>query len=51
MAFDFSTRMSACKAGIPNSMERRKSGMTEWMESARARISLGLEHHDLLLTA
>jgi hypothetical protein len=51
MAFDFSTRMSACKAGVPNSMERRKSGMTEWMESARARISLGLEHHDLLLTA
>ena len=43
MAFDFSTRMSACKAGISNSMERWRSGMTEWMESARARISPRLE--------
>jgi len=52
MAFDYSTRMSACKAGIPNTMERRKSGMTEWMESAMSRISPGLErHHQLLLAA
>lgn len=52
MAWDYSTRMSAVKAGVSNSMERRKSGMTEWMQAAMARIAPGVErHHDLLLAA
>jgi hypothetical protein len=52
MAWDVSTRMSAVKAGVPNTMERRKAGMTEWMESAISRIPARLDHHhDLLLAA
>jgi hypothetical protein len=52
MAFDFACRMSARKAGVSNTIERRKSGMTEWMESAMSRIAPAAErHHDFLLAA
>ena len=52
MAWDFSTRMSACKAGVSNTIERRKSGMTEWMQAALARITpLEERRHGLLLAA
>lgn len=52
MAWDFSTRMSACKAGVSNTIERRKFGMTEWMQAALARITpLEERRHGLLLAA
>jgi hypothetical protein len=51
LAWDFSARMSACKAGVSNTMERRKSGMSEWMHSALARISPSIERHQSQLLA
>lgn len=51
MAWDFSTRMSACKAGVSNTMERRKAGMTEWMEAAFARINPTVAHQFKLRAA
>jgi len=45
MAWDFSTRMSACKAGVSNTMERRKSGMDVWMTAALARVAPSLERY------
>jgi hypothetical protein len=51
MAFDFSTRVSARKAGVSNTMERRKSGMDEWMASAYQRISPSVERHQFDLIA
>lgn len=51
MAFDFSSRMNARKAGVPNTMERRKSGMDEWMASASQRINPSVERHQFDLVA
>ena len=51
MAFDFSCRMNARKAGVPNTMERRKSGMDEWMSSAFRRINSTVERHQFDLIA
>lgn len=52
MSWDYSTRMSACKAGVSNTIERRKTGMSQWMESALARIKPSLQRDKFqLLTA
>jgi hypothetical protein len=39
MAFDFSARVKAHKQGVSNTIERRSAEMTEWMQSAMARIT------------
>lgn len=39
MAWDYSARVKAHRAGVSNSMDRRKNEMSEWMSSAMARVS------------
>lgn len=52
MAWDFSTRVSARKSRVSNTMERRKSGMDEWMAAALDRVAPGVQrHHSNLLAA
>jgi hypothetical protein len=52
MAYEYSNRMTALKAGVSNTMERRRSGMDVWMKAAMARISPEVDrHHSNLLAA
>lgn len=39
MAWDYSARVKAHKHGVSNSMERRSTEMTSWMQAAMARVS------------
>lgn len=39
MAYDYSSRMNACKTGVSNTMARRREAMTAWMDSAQHRLS------------
>jgi hypothetical protein len=51
MAWDYSTRMTAVKSGVSNTIERRRTGITEWMESAFKRINPAMERHQFELLA
>jgi hypothetical protein len=51
MAWDYTTRVTARNAGVSNTMDRRKAGMSEWMSAALDRITSEAERHNRNLLA